>query len=330
MTEQPKDDDAISAHVDAAAIDAFIDHRCAQPTSGQPFQSRVLPWIIACFGEQIAGDKIERNHRFLEEALELAQSCDCTRSEAHQLVDYVFGRDVGEKTQELGGVMVTLAALSLAHGLDMDAAAETELARIWTKCDAIRAKQAAKPKHSPLPQHSAQPASQLAERDAVIGRLRAALKTISGMRTGNGDPWGLIDAMRNCADAALSPPIAAKQDEPSDHEAYGAMIYRGKHEARTNNGGDDEDVTLIEKIAQIIDPEAWGLSNNIEDGTITDRDEARDRARLIIVALSRPQPVAAASIGIDELVDEARCRPTPQEPSTEPSPFNPLDHEQTK
>lgn len=58
---------------------------------------------------------------------------------------------VGEPAQEVGGVMVTLAALCLANGLDMHAAGETELARIWTKVEAIRAKQAAKPKHSPLP-----------------------------------------------------------------------------------------------------------------------------------------------------------------------------------
>lgn len=99
----------------------------------------------------IAGDPVERNHRFVEEALELAQACGCSASEAHQLVDYVYGRPVGEKAQEVGGVMVTLAALCLAQGLDMHEAGEIELARIWTKVEAIRAKQAAKPKHSPLP-----------------------------------------------------------------------------------------------------------------------------------------------------------------------------------
>lgn len=119
----------------------------------EPFQSRVQPWLMACFGEMIAGDREERNHRFLEEALELVQSCGCTASEAHQLVDYVYGRDVGDPPQEVGGVMVTLAALCLANGLDMRENGETELARIWTKVEAIRAKQAAKPKHSPLPQH---------------------------------------------------------------------------------------------------------------------------------------------------------------------------------
>jgi hypothetical protein len=115
------------------------------------FQQRVQPWLIACFGEMIAGDREERNHRFLEESLELVQSCGCTASEAHQLVDYVYDRDIGEPAQEVGGVMVTLAALCLANRLDMHATGETELARIWTKVEAIRAKQAAKPKHSPLP-----------------------------------------------------------------------------------------------------------------------------------------------------------------------------------
>lgn len=120
-------------------------------TPAEPFQNRVQPWLMACFGEMIAGDREERNHRFLEESLELVQSCGCTASEAHQLVDYVFGRPVGEPPQEVGGVMVTLAALCRASGIDMHAAGETELARIWTKVKAIRDKQAAKPKHSPLP-----------------------------------------------------------------------------------------------------------------------------------------------------------------------------------
>lgn len=115
------------------------------------FQGRVLPWLMNCFGATIAADKIERNHRFIEEALELVQACGCTQSEAHQLVDYVFTRPVGQPTQEVGGVMVTLAALCLAHGVDMHDAGEVELERIWTKAEQIRAKQAAKPKHSPLP-----------------------------------------------------------------------------------------------------------------------------------------------------------------------------------
>lgn len=134
---------------DPGEIDAVVTPLYAEQPA--PFQSRVQPWMLQCFGEAIAADRQERNHRFLEEALELVQANQCTASEAHQLVDYVYSRSVGEPSQEVGGVMVTLAALCLASGLDMHAAAETELARIWTKVDQIRAKQAAKPSMSPLP-----------------------------------------------------------------------------------------------------------------------------------------------------------------------------------
>ena len=115
------------------------------------FQCRVDKWLLACFGKVISRDKIERNHRFLEEALELVQSLGCTSSEAHQLVDYVFNRPVGEPIQECGGVMVTLAALCVANDLDMNESGEIELERIWTKVEKIREKQLNKPKHSPLP-----------------------------------------------------------------------------------------------------------------------------------------------------------------------------------
>lgn len=118
---------------------------------GDSFQERVQPWMMACFGEAISADTTERNHRFLEEALELVQACGCCRGEAHQLVDYVYDRATGEAPQEVGGVMVTLAALCLAQAMNMHEAGEIELARIWTKIEQIREKQAAKPRNSPLP-----------------------------------------------------------------------------------------------------------------------------------------------------------------------------------
>lgn len=121
------------------------------PVGGRTYQARVDEWVLACFGEEVAKDVRERNHRFLEESLELVQSNGCTASEAHQLVDYVFGRPVGEPGQEVGGVMNTLAALCNAAGLDLNGEAERELARVWTKVEQIRAKHASKPKHSPLP-----------------------------------------------------------------------------------------------------------------------------------------------------------------------------------
>ena len=118
--------------------------------AGKSFQQRVREWTLACFGQAIADDKIERNHRFLEESLELVQALGCTRSEAHQLVDYVFSRPTGNAEQECGGVKVTLAALCNANQLEMNKLGERELERVWNKLEQIRAKQAAKPKHSPL------------------------------------------------------------------------------------------------------------------------------------------------------------------------------------
>lgn len=122
-----------------------------EEAAGDLFQQRVGPWMAECFGANVSRDHAERSHRFLEEALELVQAAGCSASEAHQLVNYVFGRPAGELAQEVGGVMVTLAALCLAQGVDMHAAGDTELARVWTKIDVIRAKHAAKPKCSPLP-----------------------------------------------------------------------------------------------------------------------------------------------------------------------------------
>lgn len=117
----------------------------------RPYQQRIDDWMQVCFGPAITSDTEERNHRFVEEALELAQACGATAQDCHRLVDYVFGRPVGEKDQEVGGVMVTLGALCNAQGLDMAAAGERELTRVWTNIETIRRKQATKPARSPLP-----------------------------------------------------------------------------------------------------------------------------------------------------------------------------------
>jgi hypothetical protein len=105
------------------------------------FQSRVEPWMNACFGPEISADRLERGDRLLEEVFELLQSGAYPRERVRALEDYVWSRPV----------MVTLAAYCLAHRIDMHSAAETELARIWTKVEAIRAKQATKPVGSSLP-----------------------------------------------------------------------------------------------------------------------------------------------------------------------------------
>ena len=170
-----QDDDLLTwARSPAEMADGRFETVSATPVTGGSFQNRVDPWLIACFGAVIARDKQERAHRFLEEALELVQAAGCTAHEAHQLVDYVYGRPAGEMAQEVGGVMTTLAAFCLAHGLDMHEAGEAELARIWTRVEKIRAKQAAKPKHSPLPEAPASPPDTPSSQDSGVGESEFA------------------------------------------------------------------------------------------------------------------------------------------------------------
>ena len=69
-------------------------------------QTKVNEWVVAAFGQNVADDTVERNHRFLEESLELVQALGCGADEAHQLVDYVYGRADGEANQEVGGACI--------------------------------------------------------------------------------------------------------------------------------------------------------------------------------------------------------------------------------
>lgn len=116
------------------------------------YQKRVEQWLSECFPPHVTRDRLERNHRFLEEALELAQANGCAKQDALDLVEYVFNRPVGEPSQEVGGVMVTLAGLCSAIEINMDEAGDLELQRNWDRIDEIREKQKGKPHGSPLPQ----------------------------------------------------------------------------------------------------------------------------------------------------------------------------------
>ena len=111
------------------------------------YQEEVGSWMHECFPPEVVSDKVERNFRFLEEALELCQSINMTKEEAIQLVNYVFNRSKGQPTQEVGGVMVTLAALCNASDLDLQDCADAELDRVFQPevMAKVRAKHLAKP-----------------------------------------------------------------------------------------------------------------------------------------------------------------------------------------
>lgn len=106
------------------------------------------------FKGQSGKDMQTRVYRFIEEALELAQALGCTREKAHALVDYVFGRPAGKPEQELGGTMITLAALANTMQTSMVDEGWREYDRVNTPelMKKIRDKQASKVNpDSPLP-----------------------------------------------------------------------------------------------------------------------------------------------------------------------------------
>lgn len=117
------------------------------------FQARVGTWLMACFGRKISEDKLERGDRLLEEVLELLQCGGYPPERVAALTEYTYGRPPGDPPQEVGGVMVCLAAYCETFGIDLQDAAETEYARIMQPeiMLKIRRKQAAKPTGSALP-----------------------------------------------------------------------------------------------------------------------------------------------------------------------------------
>lgn len=103
-------------------------------------QIAILNHCEAVFGEIVISPH-ERAMRFGEEAIELLQATGLSSSEVTTLVHYVYGRPVGEVSQEISGTMVTLQALAACHDLSVEACEEKEIARFFNlNREAFRAK----------------------------------------------------------------------------------------------------------------------------------------------------------------------------------------------
>lgn len=117
------------------------------------FQNAIRSWMYSCFNYQNKDTQIEAVHsktralRFLEEAIELFQTEYPNKIHAQEVLDYVYNRPVGIAAQEVGGVMVTLAALCSSIHVDMENESWREFFRIDTPemMEKIRNKQQTKP-----------------------------------------------------------------------------------------------------------------------------------------------------------------------------------------
>jgi hypothetical protein len=97
--------------------------------TNEPRPARALIWAIGVFGP-IAANPVERATRFIEEALELAQSIGVPADRAAAIHARVYARAPGFSTMEIGQAALTLELLAEAIGMNLDASADAELARV--------------------------------------------------------------------------------------------------------------------------------------------------------------------------------------------------------
>lgn len=199
--------DAVNSHARQQLIDSHTSWN-ALTDPAQSFQGDVATWMCQCFPPSLSSNMTERGDRLLEEVLELLQAHGYDSARVPTLVNYVFGRPVGEPAQEIGGVMVTLAAYCNVAGLSMQADGQAELDRINQPevMGKIRAKQEAKNAlhfDTPLPGDSAAPPAQAVDLAEEMLRRLVAQGYI-------GTDGGMYRALRALIDSKASAPELCK------------------------------------------------------------------------------------------------------------------------
>ena len=111
----------------------------------QSLSNRVDQFLRECFSDDPNVRPQVRVLRFLEEALELAQSMGITKEKALEQVDYTYGRPIGEPVQEFGGVVFTLVSTGNALGLDLIEEGHKSVDEGFSRIDQIREKSKSKP-----------------------------------------------------------------------------------------------------------------------------------------------------------------------------------------
>lgn len=124
------------------------------PNDDLTFQRIVEGVMAQTFGPDIFKDKPERNQRFLEAAIRLFRSCGGNATEAWRMVDYVYAQPSDAKIEEVGGVMVNLAALCESQDVQSTGLGILYLERIRGNMPRARGIERRKPRISPSPEQT--------------------------------------------------------------------------------------------------------------------------------------------------------------------------------
>lgn len=96
-------------------------------------QNRVMAWCKEVHANHPDWDSMRtRVHRFIEEAIELAQSCDVPSIDIDRLVAHIYKRPRGDRRKEIAGVMMGILALTAVDGSSLHELTCVELERIET------------------------------------------------------------------------------------------------------------------------------------------------------------------------------------------------------
>lgn len=112
------------------AADAILSLSSAPPAQGE-WQREVLEWAVDKFGE-IARDPRERAMRFIEEAVELAQTQGVTDIDLGRICRRVFTRPAGDVAKEIGQVGMTFEAMAENIGHKVAPLVAAEIERVKT------------------------------------------------------------------------------------------------------------------------------------------------------------------------------------------------------
>lgn len=96
-------------------------------------QQAVLNWVVLAFGPDHAYSRPQRATRFLEEAIELFQTCQGDPAMAHSLIDYVFAKQAGIPADEIGDVGLTLLSVASLFDVNADEAEARKVAETLVK-----------------------------------------------------------------------------------------------------------------------------------------------------------------------------------------------------